>query len=241
MWALIGLWAWEFYSDVDALIRKTLSVLRDLAFDFAPQPGRKSLVWVTHGVPIEAVGPDRLRRDYTPLVLQLGTDLARSGITVYAVDQAHRDTPGLNSSDTLQQLAGLTGGKWLPSDATEIAIQQAVTEGRATYQVGYSPPPGRWNNKFHRVRITAAAKGGARLRIRAINGYYGDQREADPLERLSLAVLGQSDAPGIGIWATAEPSEKLKGWFHFQIRVDPSDLHITSNAISVGRYRLAFA
>jgi len=228
---------WELQVDVDARVHKTLDVVRDMASDFAAQPGRKSLVWISHGVPIAAKGADGLWHDYTPLVMQLGTDLARSGIAVYAVDQAERSTTGLSSTDTLQQIASLTAGQWLPSNAVEKAMEQAVSDGRATYQVGYLPPVDRWDDKFHKLRVT----GNKGTRLRTIDGYYGDVREASPEQRLALAALGQADDSGIGIRATARSSEKEKGWTHFEIRVDAADLQLTPGEAYTGEFRVMFA
>ncbi|MDR3701088.1 MAG: VWA domain-containing protein [Candidatus Sulfopaludibacter sp.] len=229
---------WEFQADADARVQKTLAVLREVGSDFSAQPGRKSLVWISHGVPILARGADGNLHDSEPAVMHLATDLARSGIAIYAVDQAERSTTGLNSTDTLQQLAGLTGGQWLPSDSTEKAIRQAIGEGPATYQVGYSPDLDRWNGKFHKLRVTTGAKG---TRIRAIEGYFGDPREKDPAERLALASLGGADDPGVGIRAAAAPSEKVKGWIHFRIRVNAADLQLGSGEPYSGGFGLMFA
>ena len=227
----------EFQADVDARVRKTLAVLGDLASVFGAQPGGKSLVWISHGVPIGATGPNRQWIDYTPLVLRLGTDLARSGIMVYAVGQEERDTSGMSSMNSMQQIAGLTAGKWLPG-ATEKAIETAVSEGRATYQVGYIPPPERWDHKFHKLRVTTENKG---ARLRAIDGYYGDVRAADPGQRLAHATLGQADDSGIGIRAAVTASEKAKGWNHFEIRVDTADLQLTPGEAYTGDFSLTMA
>jgi VWFA-related protein len=229
---------WEFQVNPDARIGKTIAALRDLASDFAAQPGRKSLVWISHGVPIDATGPDGLRKDYMPVVMGLGTDLARSGIAVYAMDQQEHATPGMDSADSLQEIAALTAGKWFPGNSVEKAIQQAVSDGHAAYQVGYIPPLDRWDNKFHKLRVTAATKG---VRLRATEGYFGDVRQADATQRLALATFGQADDPGIGIRATTVLSEKVKGWSRFQIRVDAADLRLTPGEAYIGEFAVTLA
>lgn len=230
---------WEYRADVDARVRKTLAVLRDLAGNFGSQPGRKSLVWISHGVPMFAKAPDGLLHDYTPPITRLGTDFARSGIAVYAVDQTDRATQGMASLDTLEELAALTSGQWLPNDATDRALQAAMSEGPSTYQIGYRPPMARWDGKFHKVRVTGQE--GVKLRIRAIDGYYGDTAERNNSDRFTLAAVGHSDDSGIGLRATAGPSERVKGWVHLQIRVAASDLHLSSTEPYTDRFRVAFA
>ncbi len=228
----------DLQADVHIRVSKTLEVLRDLASDFAVQPGRKSLVWVSHGVPIAATGLDGYWRDYTSAVTRLGTDFARSGIAVYAVEQEERETSGLSSATTMQELAGLTAGQYFTSNATGKTIELAAREGRATYQVGYVPPLDRWDDKFHKLRVTTGNKD---ARLRTIEGYFGDVREADPRQRLALATFGLADDSGIGIRAAVTPSAKGNGWSHFQIRVDAADLQLTPGATYTGEFRVTLA
>jgi len=187
---------------------------------------------------MSATGLDGLLRDYTSAVMRLGTDFARSGIAVYAVDQEERETSGFNSATTMRELAALTTGQYLTSNAIGRAIELAAREGRATYQVGYIPPLDRWDDKFHKLRVTSGNKG---VRLRTIEGYFGDVREADPQQRLALAIFGQADDSGIGIRATATPSGKVQGWTHFQIRVDAADLQLTPGETYSGEFRVTLA
>ncbi|MGD0868369.1 MAG: VWA domain-containing protein [Bryobacteraceae bacterium] len=244
----------DLRANVDARVRKSLDLLKDVAADLGAQPGRKSLVWISHGVPISATSSadgifgvpvfaarsaDGNFRDYTTLVQDAGTSLAKAGITVYAVDQMQRNTDGLASLDTLQQLASLTGGQWLSSDRTEVAIQQALAEAAATYRVGYTPPLERWDNKFHKLRITVEGKGKS-VWLRAPEGYFGDAREADPRDRFTMAAMGQSDDSSIGIRAVVTPSEKIAGWLHFEVRVDAADLQLTAGDVPAAEFGVTF-
>jgi hypothetical protein len=165
-------------------------------------------------------------------------DLAHAGITVYAVEQQADLNPGFSSIDVLERLAGLTAGQWFSGGAVEEAMRQTAADGRATYRIAYRPPPDRWDNKFHNLYVAAEAKGGPRLRT--IDGYYGDQREADPRESFGLAVAGPSDATAIGIRAAVSPSRKGKGWMHFDIRVDAADLSLTQGPTYTGRFLVTF-
>lgn len=236
-----GLKPQEYRVNVDARVRRSLDLLKDVATDLGAQPGRKSLVWVSHGFPISATSTvDNRFRDYTPAIRDLGSDLARSGIILYTVDQAQRSTDGVASSDTLRELAGFTGGVFLSTDQTLSAIQQAIAEAKATYRIGFIPPLDRWDNRFHRLRITVEGKND-RLRLRAPQGYFGDAREADPRDRFNMAAIGQADDSSIGIRAIVTPSEKVKGWLHFQVHVDPGDLQLTSGDPSTGEFGVTFA
>src|ERR1035438_10708798 len=117
---------WEFQKDGDARANQTVAALRSLASDFATLRGPKSLVWISRGIPAAITGRDGLLRDYTPVVSRLGTDLARSGIAVYAVDQADRRTDDLTGQDTPQQIAGLTDRKSTRLNSSHLGISYAV-------------------------------------------------------------------------------------------------------------------
>lgn len=227
----------DFRVNVDSRVRQTVAVLQDLGAELGSQPGRKSLVWVSHGVPLAATALDGKLRDYTPWIQDLGTSFARTGIAVYAVDQSDHSTTRIASTDTLEELAHLTGGQVFVK-SIEDAIQQAVSDGPATYEVGYLPPLDRWDNKFHKLRVTTEVKG---VRVRAMSGYFGDPREVNPGQRFALATLGPADDSGIGIRAALSPSQRVEGWTHFQIRVNPADLQLTSGESATGEIRVTFA
>lgn len=164
----------ELQVNIDSRVRKSISVLKDLASDPGAQRGRKSLVWVTHGIPITAINPvEGMGRDYTNLIRDLGNDLARAGIMLYAVDQSHRANMGLSSVGTLEELVRRTGGVRLSSDEVAKAIRQAVSDGAASYRVGYTPPLERWDNKFHKLRVALNKKSVSKVRLVVRDVYSG--------------------------------------------------------------------
>ena len=63
----------------------------------------------------------------------------------------------------------MTGGR--PDAGKDIgaAIQQAMTDVRASYQIGYYPPERNWDGKFHKLRITTKRKG---VKLQGKTGYY---------------------------------------------------------------------
>ena len=229
----------EFQADADARVRRSVAVLEDLAADLAAQPGRKSLVWIAH-IPTAPRAPNGMLYDYRPSVQTLATHLVGAGVAVYTVDQTGRLSADLTASNTLQDLATITGGHYFPPDAAETAIRQALGPGPANFQVGYRPPVDRWDNKFHKLRVTADIRGN-RLTIRAPRGYFGDAREGDPSDRFARAVLGPSDASDIGIRAAVTPSEKVRGWLHIYILVDAADLKLTRDDTADGEFGVTFA
>jgi VWFA-related protein len=226
----------ELQIDADVRTRTTFAALESLMAEFGAQPGRKALVWISHGVPLLALSaPRRILTDYTPMVRELAKQLNRAGISVYPVDQSERSSDGLNSKNTLWLLAELTAGVWFPSDVAGKAIVQAAADTHAMYRIAYAPPVSNWDGKYHKLRVTCDRKG---VQIRAMEGYYADIVDVSPKARLAWAALGADEAQDIGIRATATPSQKVPGWTHFQIHVDAMDLVLESGEHYTGEFRV---
>jgi len=227
----------EYQVDADLRTQRTFALLHDLVSEFGAQPGRKALVWISHGVPLLAYSvPRGVQTDYTATVRNLAGELTGAGISVYPVDQLERATSGMESKDTLWQLAELTGGAWFPSDFVAKAIAQAALDAHAMYRIAYVAAASNWDGKYHRLRVTCDRKG---VQIRAMAGYDA-AIDASPLGRYAQAALGISDAQDIGIRATVTPSAKVPGWMHLQIHVDARDITLDSGDLYAGRFRVAF-
>src|ERR1035437_8501072 len=83
--------------DVDTRVRMTYQALGSLADLVAAAPGRKSLIWISHGVPISlGAGSTSVYGsvDYTPLLQRLTATLDRAGAAVYTVRQPESLAPG---------------------------------------------------------------------------------------------------------------------------------------------------
>ena len=83
-------------SDPTYRIMLTYRALDAIANELARVPGRKSLVWVTDGVPTE-LGPNRSDTgdfvDFTPQLRQLSDTFDRSGVSIYSVRQVMMGSP----------------------------------------------------------------------------------------------------------------------------------------------------
>ncbi len=99
-------------------VNSTYKALGSLLDQMGGIGGRKNLVWVTRGVPLEIGGqhPDwGTPANFEPLLRQLSGQLDASGVAVYAVEAfgAGREASSsvLQEVQTLDELAGMTGGK----------------------------------------------------------------------------------------------------------------------------------
>jgi VWFA-related protein len=196
---------------------QALSVMRTQLAGF---PGRKNLVWVTHGVPFVIPDVGGQLTDLSPAWHQLSEGLAFTDIAVYSVAQSSRGAGaqmGTLSDQALQEISDLTGGRYYASDAVDAAVNQAATDSRAGYTIGYFPTAQEWNGKFHKVRIASDRRD---LRFNAEKGYYAYPYEGDVREQgiLRIAAVSPFDSPQIGLRASVSQRS------HFEIHIDPSDL-----------------
>ncbi len=206
--------------DVNARVLATFRAVRQLTEQMTPLPGRKSLVWLTQGVPILDVGLDHQIKDNAPLIRQFTAELNRADIPAYTVDQ----TPGVGQSgsrDTLEAISSQTGGRYFTSDSTGLAITQASTDARAAYLVGFYPAEKNRDGKPHKLRVSSVRKG---VQIRAREDYQVDPNATTAQEGLESASLAPFDDSGIGLRVTVSASPEDPKLTRFTIDVDPADL-----------------
>jgi VWFA-related protein len=214
----------DISADVNVRVRVTLNALDAVAQQLSMFPGRKNVVWVTDGVPLE-LGPHRSDTgqyvDFTPQLRQLAEVFDRYETAIYPVQQNMLGK--IESRATLEEIAGLTGGR--PSGGKDIAaaVRQAVTDVRTSYQLGYYADPGNWDGKFHKLRITCTRKG---VRIQARSGYYAIQEPAEARSQRAIEEAAGSgfDAAEIGIRGTLTPEPRDSRHMHLAGRIDTNDV-----------------
>lgn len=153
--------------------RSTWIALEDLATAMSAIPGRKNFVWITQGVPTGYILPPNELID-NPMPLRVFAErLSAMDAVAYTVQQ--RLNEGIPSEgegsewDTLRHLTEITGGRTFPTDATVMAVNQAIADSREYYRIVYDSPDQSWNGKYHKVKVTGPSKD---LRIHTIQGYY---------------------------------------------------------------------
>jgi VWFA-related protein len=241
--------------DVDSRVRMTYKALGMMGERVAAAQGRKSLIWISHGVPI-SLGPQSTTNygeiDYTPLLQRLTATLDRAQVAVYTVRQpasmrpgsggvaADQARPGADASgitlateDTLDQFAGLTGGHAFMTPDIRGAIARAALDSRMSYLITYEPPEGGWDGKYHKIRVTTTRKG---VKLEAKQGYYAfaDLAAEGDREKAAFESIASSsfDATEIGVFAKLDlHSPDLHSLpartVELSIRLDAADLHYT--------------
>jgi VWFA-related protein len=239
--------------DVAVRVRMTYMALDAIALQLSRVPGRKSIVWVTDGVPI-VLGPNRSDtgevEDFTPLLRRMSEAFDRSGVSIYPVRMVMMGspnsmdggaTPGLGSIDTLNEFAEMTGGR--PDGGKDIgaALRQAVNDMRTSYQIAYYPPDKNWDDKYHKLRITTTRKG---VRIQSKTAYYAwkEAPGARSEQAIDSAMATTFDAAEIGIRASLSPDPKGGRVMRLEGHIDAQDVVLVHQGDTYkGQLRIAVA
>ncbi len=227
--------------------RTTYAAFMAIAGYVANIPGRKSLVWVSGGIPIDIgttrIGvPDRDSLHFwntgAPGMAAdknlggLAGVLNRVDMAIYPID-AH----GIDSASgagaffsrwslrfTFNLLADTTGGKaFFGTNDIAGAMHSAFEDGRYSYTLGFYPNHGVWDGKFRKIKISLDTPD-SRLRYR--RGYFAfPERSADETNMktdLQLAALSPVDATDLGVTVRGKalPSASART-LQLQIILDP--------------------
>jgi len=214
----------------------TVNALRDLGSQMAQVPGRKNLVWVTHGIPLTGFSISMQSDvDLTNPIRWFCEELTQSQIVVYTVEQSMKGTAvGTPSAETLEEFTGITGGREYSSNRAGNAIQQAITDSRSNYEIAYYSTSLNPDGKHHKIRVICGRK---EVRLQTEHGFYGVAPLALPgglalsglrsreLPRAVQAVAHSPfDATEIGIRASASPDPVNTQKMRFEIHIDAADL-----------------
>jgi VWFA-related protein len=210
-------------------VNTTWQALESLLNQMATIAGRKSLIWVTHGVPLTARTLTGDIMDITPQVRGLSAGAAQYHVAIYTVAQSEAGAGadvGSRTQETLQMVAALTGGRFYSSGGADRAIADAITDARGNYRVAYYSAIRDKGHKEHKIRVEATRKG---VHLSTQDAYPGDIAPVDPDKKeefaFGSACRSAFDATEIGL--RVSPSTAPSGGAaQLDIAVDPGDVLI---------------
>jgi len=177
--------------DKPAVLRKEIE---QIAGHVAAIPGRKNLIWVAYTFP---VGPSVIQK------------LRTADVAVYPVD-AHGSVIGLKTDKAyaslpLQTLAAATGGvAYFDRDDLDVAIREAIDDGRSNYTLGFYPSRDDSVSRAHQVAVRVTRPG---VTLRYKNSYQPEPpRKPAAVKPADLvqAMYSPTDALAIPIQASAK-------------------------------------
>ncbi len=138
-----------------------------------------------------------------------------------------------NNFATMNTLAERTGGQAF-YNTNDIAgsARRALSDGQLTYSLGYYPDHGKWDGKFHEIKIHVNRPG---LQIRYRKGYFATpDPPSDAGERkasLDAAAVSPIDSMSLGIQAQVNPMQPAdSGILEIVIWLDLHELQFSENA-----------
>lgn len=148
-----------------------------LARTLGGYPGRKNLIWLSEGFPINLF-PDvnlgegvMVIEDYSPLAERIADELMNAQVALYPIDAA-----GVSINDrfpartAMMSMAERTGGKtFYNRNDIDVGIRTSINDGATYYTLEYYPQNRVWDAKFRRIELKLS-RPQAQLRYR--QGYY---------------------------------------------------------------------
>ena len=212
--------------DLSVRIDTTFRALEALCNKMSLVPGRKSLIWVTEGIPLMLRTSQRIGTvDFTSQVRSLSELAAQAQIAMYTVDQTN-GTGASELSRTLEMFSALTGGRWYTRDDAAHALGDALIDGRGTYRLAYYSAAPEKGGKEYKIRLDTPRKG---VHLLTREGFTAGVAVPGPDQIETAAFNNQIDAPfdasEIGLRVALSRPQQT-GAVHFDIHVDPADVLI---------------
>jgi VWFA-related protein len=220
----------------------TLQMLNSLGGQMAVIAGRKNLLWVTHGFPMQ-IQMEGQWLNFVDNVRKVSVASSQANIAIYAVDESAQGAgadPIGESRATLQMFTGLTGGRWYETGDTDSALAGSLADGRGLYRVAYFSAYRNNDHKEHKIKLDSSRKG---VRLQTREGYFGDTPEPvpEPLAEAMLGIAAHSPVDAADI-ALRVAFTRDAGNGRFTIRAEPSDIFLNHTAGNyVGRIAVGFA
>jgi VWFA-related protein len=208
--------------DMNVRLQKTFDALNMLRLRMGAVAGRKSLIWVTQGIPLVFRAAGNAIVDLTPEVRKMSELAAQSQIAIYTVDQ----TTGVGSdlSRTLQLFSALTGGRWSSHDNPALALSDALTDARGSYRIAYYSTAAEKEGKETKIRVDTTRKGVHLLTREGFTlepaGPNPDQQEAAHFDNQIRSPVEASEI-GLRVAIARKPQTDA---VHFDIHADPADV-----------------
>ncbi|HUS04737.1 MAG TPA: VWA domain-containing protein [Bryobacteraceae bacterium] len=212
----------------------TLKALEAIAAHLAGIPGRKNLIWLSGGFPLN-IGFDEIpepgkvseKRSFSDEMDTAIRALNNANLAVYPVDARGLITlsefsadnpstagaqpqpslkPTVENLDTMEELASRTGGRAsYNSNDLKNAIRRAMEDSRVSYTIGFYSADPTPDNKFRELKVKVDRPG---VSIRHRKGYFAlrDVKQDDKTRQKEVrnAVWSPLDSTAVGMNARVD-------------------------------------
>ena len=203
----------DFYT-----VNRVIGTLRSIEFianHLSRLPGRKNLIWVSGGFPLdigfdsveEFGNPAREHRTFNEDIDRTVRAVNNANLSIYPVDARGlvADTrfsaanqkidlspklglgPVVKNQETMRELASRTGGRaYYNTNDLKNAIRDAIGDSQVTYTIGYYPSSENFDGRFHKLDVKLVERNGLNIRYR--KGYF-DEPEKPQDDKLRKTEL----------------------------------------------------
>jgi VWFA-related protein len=205
----------------DVRLSKTMASLEALGHHLSAIPGRKSLVWISSGMPIHLTPSvaGQATGNHEPRIRRIAQFLANQGVSVYPVDakggcraldtSKNQGAYGLNDAPqhvfgTFDVLADVTGGRVTKySNDLSLGITAAANDLRGTYTIGFYVPD-EADDRWHAIEVATRRRG---VTLRHRQGYLSAARaQPQSLTPETWTQLAQAPLGSSGIRLNGRPT-----------------------------------
>jgi VWFA-related protein len=219
--------------------RDVLNALQAIARHLSGLPGRKSLLWVTGGVPLPEYQFIRSQ------LLETIRLLNQADVALYPVDARGLYTDpdynaeyggrpsqaGLRLRGMNNQILGMnyyakeTGGRsYHNTNDLKTALRNALDDTESTYTLAYYPTHGKWDGEYRPIQVRVSREG---VEVRCRKGYSATTEEPplkDTAATLEEAALNPLDATNVGLTVRARPLGSAGDTVEVAVNVGTKDL-----------------
>ena len=163
------------------------------------------------------------------------------GPALYTASNARGFDPGVSprtenlgpvqgNFDTMIMLADRTGGKaFYNTNDIEGAVQRAIADGQFTYTLGFYPTHGKWDGKFHELKVHVNEKG---LTLRHRKGYFAapdpPRGASENQAALDAAVWSPVEWTNLDLQVTLKAFQSSSRTIELQVGLDTRELLLES-------------
>jgi VWFA-related protein len=231
-------------------VEVTLDALNLISAHVAGIPGRKTLIWLTSGVPMligydpASFGASRVgQRNLNPEVIRTARNLERADIAVDTVDlrgirpddqakvpNTRRRLPNAQSPfemdssyDTMMALAKETGGEvFRNTNDIGRAVQRAIDDSQVSYTLGFYASQAELDGSYRSFRVQVKGHG---MHLRYRSGFFAtpDPSAQESLTQPLAGLLGAGVSLS-EISLTAEIQHLPNGTYRLTAHVGPDGL-----------------
>ncbi|MGZ4829699.1 MAG: VWA domain-containing protein [Candidatus Angelobacter sp.] len=175
-----------------------------LAQTLAGYPGRKNLIWISEGFPLNlypdsVMGDEVLQiEDYSPIVEKIADELMGAQVALYPISAAGVSKDDQFSAQTaMAGMAERTGGKtFFNRNDIDTGVRTSLDDGSTYYTLEYYPANKTWNNKFRHIKVSVGRPG---VKLQYRDGYYAN----NPLTVFGTETMGTEFSQALDINAPA--------------------------------------